>query len=196
MLRGDKFVWIPAIVSRMTRRARRLLAAGKSWSVGADTILMFVLLCTVSGAFVFIARGQARMVEELSFHWGGSVAAPLSEPHVVVIMQPTDCVENRALLERMSVVLSRGGLPVHGLLSVSRGERTVVRSLIEGSTLPFPLVEATAGHVAVGLQAIGIRSTPVVVLVDGEGRVRYLTPLAAATLREDVELLLDLSKRL
>lgn len=157
---------------------------------------MFSLLCTVSGALVVAARSQARMLEELPFHWGGSVVPPLSDPHVVVIVQPTDCVGNTAVLERMSTLLSRGGLSVHGVLSVSRDERALARSLIDGGTLPFSLVEASAVHLAVGLQAIGIRSTPVVVLVDGEGRVRYLAPLDDATLHEDVELLVDLSRQL
>ena len=175
----------------MTREMKILRRHGR-----ADTVLLFILLCTVSIALVLVARERVRMLDELAFHWGGGVLPARSEPHVVVILQPADCIQNTTPLQEMANLLLRGGLPVSGLLSVDRRQGSLTRAMIADSPLPFDLTPVTAEYIAVGLQAIGIRSTPVVVLVDGDGRVRYLAPFEEGNMAARVELFLQLSATL
>jgi hypothetical protein len=162
----------------------------------ADKFLLFILLCTVSGVLILVAREQARMLDELAFHWGGGVLPARSEPHVVFILQPADCVQNTTALKEAANLLSRGGLPVSGLLSVDRRQVSLTRAVTADPSLPFDLTPVKAGHIAVGLKTVGIRSTPVVVLVDAEGRVRYLSPFEEGNAAASAKLLLQLSATL
>ncbi len=163
----------------------------------ADAFLLFILLCTVSTVLILVAQEQPRMLDELAFHWGGGVLPARSEPHVVLILQPADCVQNTTALQEMANLLLRGGLPVSGLLSVDRREGSLMRAAVTADPpLPFDLTPVKAARIAVGLRTIGIRSTPVAVLVDGDGRVRYLAPFEEGNVVASVELVLQLSRTL
>lgn len=134
----------------------------------ANAILSVVLFSAViGGAAVIGARKQVERLEQLPSFWMGG-----GEPSAAIILQPEDCAGMTEILNRLSFGLERIGVPVQGLLAVNRnsGEADGVVS--------FPLSRARAADLAAVMRALGITTTPVVVLADGLGRVRYLAPLA------------------
>ena len=149
----------------------------KSRMIRQDAIPLAVLLAVTAVAVVG-ARQRAQMWEILPSHWrGGEHSAAAAEPHVVIILQPKDCVGMTADLERFSLLLGRFGVKVHGVLAVNRTDSDLANSVLADGMVSFRLEKAPAADLTVVLRALGITATPVVVLADGLGRVRYLAPL-------------------
>lgn len=115
---------------------------------------------------------------------------------MVVVVQPNDCSGMAPVLEQLSSVLERAGMEVHGLLAVSRSDTDLADSVLASGLVPFRLERVKATDLATALRPLGFTATPVVVLADGQGRVRYLAPLDPSVIGEEASRIIALSQEL
>lgn len=140
-------------------------------------LMSIVLFSAILGGTAIIgARKQVGRLEQLSSHWMG-----VGNPSAAIILQPEDCAGMTEILNRLSFRLERIGVPVQGLLAVSRNSGAA------DGVVSFPLSRVRAVDLAVAMRALGITATPVVVLADGLGRVRYLAPLTPDSVAVEAE---------
>jgi hypothetical protein len=134
---------------------------------------MSIPTSTVFGSMVVAAAAMLLMSGERWHSDASSRPASLQAGEgvrVLVVFHETDCPEDLQSVERFIAMARDRGLPAHSLLIVPRrpgpsglglsgrpaGERSIHRAILRA----------------------GIPSTPVVLLVDGRGIVRFAHPLA------------------
>ena len=161
----------------------------------APTTLLGVLTVIVGG-LAYRYHERDRLLENMPVHWAGGVVAPVNEPHVVIVLQPRDCSEMVTTLERFAQRLRATGISVHGLLSVNPNDSALADSLISGRVVSFRLERTHAADLAVVLRTLGITATPVVVLADGHGRVRYLAPFDSSLIGGEADRIIAIMRRL
>ena len=161
-------------LSSSLEKTRRML----SWRTATDAFVWIILLSfLVSGSGAVGARQRVRkLAEQVALHWGDERPGAL---HVVIVLQPNDCMGMTAILNRFSFLLERVDVPVEGLLLTNRSDRIMADRLIASDVVSFGLQKVDSTDLTVVFRAFGIAATPIVVLVDARGRVRYLGPLEA-----------------
>ena len=147
----------------MHRESRLLLATG--------FVLLFVTLATVGfgrppaivqPAKAFVARGDR----------------PDRGPPVVgIVFSPRDC---GGLIEQLRLwndpYLNRDAR-VRGMLMMEEGDRDQMWKVVHGAGLKFPVELARGEKLAAVQTSLGYRGASFVVVFDGTGRVRRVTPL-------------------
>ena len=146
------------------------------WKTVADVFLWVVLLSFLAGGSAVIgARMRAQALQERTVrHWASREGEDLA---AVIVMQPRDCAAMALTLDRVSSLLAMSDVPVRGLLSTSRSDDALADRLIAGDAVSFDLRKARSADLSLSFRAFGIDTTPIVVLTDTSGRVRYLAPL-------------------
>ena len=92
-----------------------------------------------------------------------------------------------AILNRFSSLLERVDVPVTGLLLTNRNDRVLADDLIATEVVSFGLRKVEPADLTVAFRAFGITATPIVMLIDAYGRVRYFGPLEADPAAADAE---------
>ena len=166
-------------------RSKRTLPFPSRKTVAEVVVSALLILFIAGGSAVVGAREAVRTVQERSaFLWAAGEGQELA---AVVVMQPQDCASMAPILDRLSSLLAMSEVSVRGLLATNRTDDALADSLIAEKAVSFGLGKAPFADLAVPLRAVGIDATPVVVLVDDQGRVRYIAPLAPYQSAVDAE---------
>jgi hypothetical protein len=149
---------------------------------GVAICALAVVACTV--ALLARPRGAAQLPEELG---GGGVAAAADSLRrgpqpardaaldAYVVFQLADCDGNLRVLDLLRRRAMRGRVTLAGLAFVgSDAELERARSRLPLGARSVPIRRATRASVDL-LAGIGHRSTPILIVLDAERRVRYIT---------------------
>ena len=166
-----------AVIGARALSLKRMLRM-RSWKTAANALLWILLLAFLAGGSAFIgARQRVQVLEErVALYWGDE---RLRELHAVFVLQPQDCVGMTAILNRISSQLELLNVPAKGVLLTNRNDNILADSLIASDVVSFDLQKVEHTDLAVAFRTFGIAVTPIVLLVDARGRVRYLGPLEA-----------------
>lgn len=161
-----------------SRRAKALL--GSRWGA-------FAALGLLSGALLVTGMWiQDRSSPSLRPVLEASVAS--RGPFTIwILFQRMDCVESRWKIEGWNEVARSGTIRVAGW-ALDSGEGWPARAdPLDRLDVSFPVRSGPSRALARGLNALGVPTTPAVLVVDAGGRLRRVVPSDRLRSREDIQ---------
>lgn len=152
-----------------------------------DLLLCFALVVALGGALVWTSYREGQGVSDMAGLWAEPVDATGVDAHAVIIAQPSDCSQSASMLDQVVPLLRVAGLKVRGLLVVPQGADALADSVLANNLFPVAADRVDWETAAKSLRSFGYRSTPLLALVDVQGRVRYLAPLTPDSVNREVE---------
>lgn len=165
----------------LTGRAARM--AGRTRWIDRQAVLLVATILTVLGCTALL-RGDHGARWDIRRELPPADAGARTPYRLVVVLGPGDCEGGLAFIHLASRQRFRNTLSVTGVLVGTRAETRVAQQRLRARGFDLPLSARPGGLRAAG--PIGYRSTPYLLLVDEEGRVRFAAdlPSVPAEMRE------------
>lgn len=104
-------------------------------------------------------------------------AAPAAAPMVLLLLHPRDCAERIEALTAWNALHDSGRARVVGLVSDGAGASDALVAIGKGAGLEFPLRPISHRRMVAALRGLNYNSTPVLVVLDPQKRLRLAVPL-------------------
>lgn len=143
-----------------------------------DRTLLAGGVAALVGAWAVLLQGQGAPPTPVAEALGLSAAAPAPDGalQVALLFQVADCSGSVEALGAWSQVHASRRATVTGYVLDAPESGETPEQLLRGAGLEFPLRRGERRELAALLPALGYASTPLVLVLDGEGRVRIAAP--------------------